>query len=158
MSRFSRVMAAGLVVAALLAACSSSAKPKTVSNQPLSKAEYIKQSDAICSRYDDRIHSVVSHAGAGISFEDLKKTFNEQLIPLFRNELAELRSLKPPKADADRMDKALTAMSSGINTIIGLVGGAKTVADLAAISPTGIPRWKNEVGSYGMHVCGSAQK
>ncbi len=46
-------------------------------------------------------------------------------------------------------------MNSGINTIIGRVGSAGSIADLNAIDPKGITAWKIDIGKYGMHVCGS---
>ena len=47
MGRFSRVIVVTGIIASLLGACGSSAKPKSDSGKPLSKAEYIKQSDSI---------------------------------------------------------------------------------------------------------------
>jgi len=158
MARFSRVIVVATVVAALATACSSSAKPKTDNGRPLSKAEYIKESDAICGQYRDRIGSVVSAAGGGLSVTEAKDIYNKKLIPLFEAELQELRALRPPKADATLLNNALLAMSSAINTIQGRVGGAHSIADLNSINPTGIPRWKSAVAKYGMHVCGSLQK
>jgi hypothetical protein len=158
MGRFSRVIVVTAIIAALLAACGSSAKPKSDNGKPLSKAEYIQRSDSICSSYNSRINSVVGAAGPGLTVSAYKDIFNEKLIPLFRSEHAELRALVPPKADAALIDKALLGMASGINTIEGRVGGAETIADLRAINPKGIARWKYAVGNYGMHVCGSAQK
>ena len=158
MGRFSRVIVVAGVVAALLGACSSSSKPAPVSDKPLSKAEYIKQSDAICSSYRDRIHAVVASAGGGLSLSQAKKVFNDTLIPLFVNELNELRALRPPPKDVVVLSNALHGMASGINTIAGRVGGAKSIADLNSINPKGIGRWKYAVGKYGMHVCGNAQK
>jgi len=158
MRRFSRVIVVTGVVAALLGACGSSSKPKVDSGKPLSKAEYIKQSDAICSRYRDRIRAVVASAGSGLSVSQAKKVFTDTLIPLFVSELEELRALRPPPADAVVLVNALHGMASGINTIAGRVGGAKSIADLNSINPKGIGRWKYAVGKYGMHVCGTAQK
>ena len=158
MGRFSRVIVVTVVIASFLAACSSSAKPKSDSGKPLSKADYIKRSDSICGSYRDRIDSVVGAVGGGLSVSEAKKTFNEKLIPLFLAELAELRALRPPKADAALLDTALLGMSSGINTIQGRVGGANAIAELNAINPKGIARWKFAVGKYGMHICGSVKK
>jgi hypothetical protein len=158
MGRFSRVIVVTAVVASLAAACSSSAKPKTDNGKPLSKAEYIRQSDAICSSYRDRIGAVVGAAGGGLSVTEAKDIYNTKLIPLFEAELHELRLLRPPKADAALLNNALLAMSSAINTIQGRVGGAHSIADLNAINPTGIARWKTAAAKYGMHACGTLQK
>ncbi len=152
MVKFSRaVIATGLIVS-LAAACSSSSK--TDSTKPLSKAEYIKQSDSICRTYNERINSVVGSAGSGLTLEDAKKIFTDKLIPLFRSEHAELSALRPPKADAAVLDQALVRLSSGINTIVGRVGGAESIEQLNAIKPTGLGDWRVAAGKYGMSVCG----
>ncbi len=155
MGRFSRAVVAIGVSAALLVACSSSGKSHVDVNKVLTKAEYIKESDRICADYKGRIDAVVGNAGNGLSVEQYKKIFNDTLIPLFQAEHRELVGLKPPKADAKTLADALLAMNSGINTIIGRVGGAVTIEDLRSINPKGIARWKFKVGKYGMHVCGS---
>jgi hypothetical protein len=154
MGKFSRaVVATGLIVI-LAAACGSSSKPKTDSTKPLTKAEYIEQSDSICRTYNERINSVVGSAGSGLTLEDYKKIFNDKLIPLFRAEHDELRALRPPKEDAAVLDRALVRMASGINTIVGRVDSAESIEQLKAIKPTGIGDWRLAAGKYGMKVCG----
>jgi hypothetical protein len=152
MVKFSRVVIATGLIVSLAAACSSSSKPKT--DKPLSKAEYIKQSDSICRTYGERINSVVGSAGSGLTLGESKKIFTDKLIPLFRSEHAELDALPPPKKDAAVLDHALIRMSSGINTIVGLVDGAESIEQLNAIKPTGIGDWRLAAGRYGMTVCG----
>jgi hypothetical protein len=153
MSRFSRAIVVIAVVAFLPAACSSSSKPKVDSNKPLTKAEYIKRADAICRSHNSRISSVVNRAGSDLTLAEAKATWNEKLIPLFREEFTELRSLRAPKADATLLDQATLALSSGINTVAGLVGSAKSKADLDAMKPTGFGRWAQAATAYGMHDC-----
>ena len=153
MGRFSRVVVAAGLIVMLAAACGSSSKPKTT-GKPLSKAEYIKQSDSICRTYNERINSVVGSAGSGLTLEDAKKIFTDKLIPLFRSEHDELSALRPPKADAAVLEHALLRLSSGINTIVGRVGGAESIEQLNAIKPTGLGDWRVAAGKYGMTVCG----
>jgi hypothetical protein len=155
MVRFSRAIVMVSVAAALLGACSSSSKPQIDTSKTLTKAEYIKASDDICATYRDRIDAVVAGAGNGLTLSEAKDTFNKKLIPLFQAEHAELIALKPPTKDANNLKNALLSMNGGINTIIGRVGGAASIADLNAIHPRGTAVWKITVGNYGMHVCGS---
>jgi hypothetical protein len=154
MSRFTRGIVVIGVTALMLTGCSSSSKPKTDSTKPLTKAEYIKQSDSICRTYGERINSVVGSAGGGLSLGEAKKIFTDKLIPLFRSEHDELSALRPPKKDAAVLEAALVRMSSGINTIIGRVDGAENISQLNAIRPTGIGDWRLAAGKYGMTVCG----
>jgi hypothetical protein len=154
MGRFSRAVVAIGVAAVLLAACGSSSKGIDTS-KTLTKADYIKASDDICSTYQHRYDGIVSAAGAGLSVAQAKDTFTQKLIPLFQAEHRELLALKPPKKDAARLKAALVEMNSGINTIIGRVGGAASIADLNAIDPRGLAAWKIDVGKYGIHGCGT---
>jgi hypothetical protein len=120
----------------------------------LTKAQYIKAADRICDSYGKRITSIVNAAGSSMTLERARKTFQEKLIPLFRGQLAELRQLKPPRADFPKLyTDFLLALSSGINTIDGRVAGAKSLSDLNAINPTGLERAKRAAAAYGMKVC-----
>jgi hypothetical protein len=155
MGRFSRAFVAIAVAAALLVSCSSSGKSPVASNVPLTKDEYIKQSDAICNTYRNRINNVVASAGQGLSLSAARAVLIQRLIPLFQAEHQELLQLRPPKADAARLAATLRAMNGGINTIVGRVNSATSIDELNAINPRGIRAWKTESGLYGMHICGS---
>jgi hypothetical protein len=153
MGRISRLIVAGCVVASLLGACSSSGK--VTGNKVLSKSDYISHADAICRSYAAKIDSVFSAAAAGptLTVEQLKQVFNEKQIPLFRGELADLRTLRPPRADRARISAMLVNLSQAINTIVGEVGGATSVAELNAIHPSGLARFKLATKDYGMKAC-----
>lgn len=155
MFRFSRAVVAIAVAIAFLAACSSSDKPRVASNKRLTKAAYIKASDAICDRYSEQINGVVRSAGSGLTLAEAKDTFTSRLIPLFQAEYKELVLLRAPEADAFILRASLTAMNSGISTIIGRVDSATSIADLNAIKPTGLTAWKQEAKKYGMQKCGT---
>ena len=158
MGRFSRAFVAVGVAAALLVSCSSSGKGRVDSNVPLTKAEYIKESDAVCNTYRNKINSVVSSSGTNLSLAAAKAVLTQRLIPLFQEEHKQLVRLRAPKADAARLAGALLAMNGGINTIIGRVNSATSTQELDALNPRGIRAWKTEVGNYGMHICGSKPK
>jgi hypothetical protein len=153
MGRIARLIVAGCVVASLLGACSSTSSGKGTRNKILSKSEYIDQADAICKSYGSRIDGVVSHAGNGLTLEQAQQIWNEKLIPLFRGQLADLRRLRPPRADQARIDKFLLDMSQAINTFAAKVSTANSVSEINAIHPTGLARFKKAAVAYGMKVC-----
>jgi hypothetical protein len=155
MGRCSRAIVAAGVVAVLLVGCSSSSKPKVDTNKVLTKAEYIRAADDICKTYRERINGVVSSESTGPSLQEAKDVLNQKLIPLFQAERKALLELKPPAKDAANLEAALTAMNSGINTIIGRVGSATSTDELDAINPRGLSAWKGEFGTYGALECGS---
>ena len=155
MRRISRLIVTGCLVASLLGACSSNGSTgKVTGNKVLSKSDYIAHADAVCRSYGGRIDSIISGAGSGLTVDQQKQIFRDKLIPLFREQLAALSNLRPPKADKARIDEFLINMSQAINTIVAGVNAAKSVDDLRAIKPSGLARFKQEAAAYGMKVCG----
>jgi hypothetical protein len=146
--------AAVLFAVSLLVACGGS-KSSIDTSKVLTKAQYIEASDAICNTFINRINGIVSSAGNDLSLEAAKSVLTQRLIPLFQDEHKALLRLIPPKRDTAQLQAALSAMNSGINTIIAKVSSAKTKEELDALNPRDIAAWKTEVGNYGMHICGS---
>ena len=157
MGGISRLIVAVCVVAVLVGACSSNGAGKVTANKVLSKSEYIAHADAICRSYRGRLNGVVGGAGSGLTVEQARKIFNEKLIPLFRSQLAALRTLRPPRADQARTDQFLTDMAQAINTIVVQVIAAKSMAELNAIHPSGLARFKKAAEAYGMKICWCAR-
>ena len=154
MGRISRLIVAALLAALLVGACSSKSAPKVDPNLPLTKAAYIKAADATCKTYGDQISGIVGASGGGLTVVESKKVFDTKLIPLFRAELAALRTLKPPKADAHALqNNFLLNLSQGINSIAGDVEKATTIEELDAIAPQGLVNAKAAAKSYGMKTC-----
>lgn len=77
--------------------------------KPLSKAEYIKQGDAICKKSGDQIDKEVKESGLAEGGEPSEKeitTFAEEtLTPALEGQVADLRDLPTPKGDEDTLDK-----------------------------------------------------
>ena len=70
----------------------------------LSKAEYTKQADAICAKYDEQLESVERELGRADSPEDAAQAIDRG-IPIVKEGVAELRKLEPPEeleGDVDR--------------------------------------------------------
>jgi len=61
--------------------------------------------------------------------------------------------LRPPRADRALIASMLVNLSQAINTIVGKVGGATSIAELDAIHPSGLARFKTATKNYGMKAC-----
>ncbi|CAN5542062.1 hypothetical protein BH20ACT19_BH20ACT19_12990 [soil metagenome] len=78
--------------------------------EPLSKAEYIKQGDAICEKFGDMIDKEAEEAFADLGpdeepSEEQLTTFVEDIAkPNVEDQLSELRDLPAPEADEDELN------------------------------------------------------
>jgi hypothetical protein len=146
MSRtFVAICTIGVSVLAL-AACGSS-------GGRLSKADYAKQADAICTRYTTTVKALVPAR----TLPDLAKFLDKQ-IPLAQKALDDERKLKPPKSEQAIAGEWLAESEKTLNAIKQLAtvarkndkAGAKTT--LAAATKSSVA--SNELaGRLGMVAC-----
>jgi hypothetical protein len=71
-------------------------------NDRLSQEEFQKQANAICQKYNDKLAALGSP-----SSPDEVSGFVDQVIPLLRQGISELRALKPPTEAEDDYDRFL---------------------------------------------------
>jgi hypothetical protein len=141
-------MVVALVVA--LGACGGS------SYKGLSKADFVKQAEAICKAADTKSSTVTDSLQANPSVAQLKSVFTSQLIPILQSEIDDLRALKPPEADRDEIDKMLDNLSEGADQAKAEVQAAKTQADFGKITqPAGMKTASAQAKAYGLPTCGS---
>src|SRR5947209_19847676 len=95
----------------LASACSSPYKG-------LSKADYVKQANATCKSYDTKVTNAVSASGlTEKSSQDQQVTLLEtKVVPLLRQQVADLRKLKPPKADRKQVKAIVDGMATGTDS------------------------------------------
>lgn len=87
------------------------------SYQGLPKPTYIAFADAICKKYAD-LRSAVGNQLNGIKNEQqLASELRAKVIPLRRQELAELRKLKPPREDKKQVDSVWNLIEKETNTV-----------------------------------------
>src|SRR3954468_5971053 len=91
-----------MALAVALAACGSSGGSKA-----LSKDEFVKQADAICKAGEAKIAKVTAGLTKSPSLAQIKTAYVDDLVPLFQDEVDELRALAPPAADKDEINQML---------------------------------------------------
>lgn len=89
--------------------------------EPLSRAEYIKQADAICQKFTDRQEKL----GEPKSVKDIER-LADGTKPLVEEQLKELRGLEAPDAIADDAEAAYDLLERQLPKIDELVAAAKT--------------------------------
>jgi hypothetical protein len=115
-----RSILAGTAVIALAAGCGGGGKR-------LSRAEFSKQADAICSRYNAKIRAL----GQPGSIRALPR-YVDRALPIARKGTEELRRLKPPKDEEKTANEWLDQNDSAVGALERLRDAARH-ADRAGI-------------------------
>jgi hypothetical protein len=131
-----------------LAACGSSGPSQ-------SKADFVRQADAVCKTDNAQLAALISHVGSHPTLSEVRGIYTSTVIPLFRKELRSLQALKPPAADRATVEKLLGDLSSGVDQLEAGVRDAKTLAGLESIATPGLKRAGDDARAYGMKVCGT---
>jgi len=143
-------MLAGALALAAIAGCGGSD-----SEESLSKAQYIKQGDAICQEaYDEYQSEYDAYAkehgikkGAFPSRKQLYEVMEEFYIPSREARLAGLQELNPPSADEDEVEAILAATEDGLEK------ANKNAQLLFGETPYPFEKANDLSTAYGFEVC-----
>lgn len=105
-----------LLLSSLAAGCGTEEEPAAAPEAPpLTKAQLIKQGDAICragaARGNRAANRQLDESSTRV---DIRRFVVATAIPELERQLGELRALVPPRADAPRIDAMLDALEEGI--------------------------------------------
>jgi hypothetical protein len=99
MRRYGRVAALLIALVSLFAAgCGGGDDDKA-----LSKAEYLKQGNAICKKGNDAIDAAGQALGESPTKAQITAFATDTLIPSVSTQIKDLRALDPPEEDADTL-------------------------------------------------------
>jgi hypothetical protein len=104
--------------ALLLGACSSSGSSKAASTTTVAavtKADFVAKANAICTDYNSRIAQAAGNVSATTPQDQQVTLLQTKIIPLIRQEVADLRKLTPPAADSQQVAAIFDAVSSGLD-------------------------------------------
>ena len=119
-----------------------------------SKADYIKEADAICARSDNDTQEIFDAAFADPSDpqpEEAQEAIKAAL-PVVKKDLAELRALEEPKDDKDEVEAIWVAIDEGIATLDE--ASADPATSLTALTSEPFAPGERLAGDYGMDACG----
>ena len=114
---------AALAAASLLAACGDDDDDGGGGEQALSKAEYIKQGDAICAEGDREIEQGAEEAfgdleqGEQPSPQAIGEFGQETVLPSLQEQIDQLRELPAPEGDEDEVNAIYDAADEGIREL-----------------------------------------
>ena len=147
MRRTSKLITSACIAALVLAACGSDYKG-------LSKAEFVKQADAICVKHQAATEKIAKAVGENPTIAQVKDVYADRLIPAFEDQVDELRALKPPEADREAISKMLDDLSAGIDEAGASIAAMKSVQDLEAFEePAGFKSANAAAKAYGLQKC-----
>ena len=109
------------MAAAVAPACSDGGgEASSSTGPPLSRAEFTSRASDVCRSYRDRIRALKTPS-------DLQGLADagEKAVTLQKDELAELRRLRPPAAESADVDKMLDAVGRGIDKADALIAAAR---------------------------------
>jgi hypothetical protein len=142
----------GLSIAALLAASLAAAGCGSSSDDDApTKAQFIKQADAICKKAHDRFGKAFQQdfgSNPQPSQAQLNKFAESTLAPGVQGEIDDIRDLESPSADQDQVDAILDAEQKGVD---------KIKANPAILSPSvkedPLSKGQHLAKDYGMKEC-----
>ena len=150
------LLAGALAIALGAAGCGSSDDSSSESTTSLTKVEFVKEGNAICTKGNTKINSEFEAFSKDRNLSETKapskavqeEAAEEILIPLISSQVEELRALGTPEGDEGEVDEILTgaeeAIEEGEEDPISLIGGSS-------------PKFKevNKLArEYGLTVCG----
>jgi hypothetical protein len=156
LNRFLALVAAVAAVALVVAGCGDSDDSTTDSGASLTKAEFVKQGNAVCAKGNKEIEEGFEEFSEEKNLrqnkEPSKAVLTEAsetiLIPAVSSQIDELRALGTPEGDEGEVDQLLT------NAEEVLEEGEEDPVSLTEEGSGGFTDVNKEARAYGLTVCG----
>jgi nitrous oxide reductase accessory protein NosL len=97
-----------------LAGCGDSEPKAAAEPSALTKAEFIKQADAICAASEARLDKLGDEISENTSMEEIQTFLEKQVVPELSSTVEKVHALEPPKADAEQVDEMLDALEAEV--------------------------------------------
>lgn len=141
--------AVGLIVGAIVL-CALVATGCGGGGGTLTKAEFVKQGNAICKQEEDRRSKIVAEMSKSFNSKGDVAAQQEQLlmkvIPTYEESAARLDGLGAPEADAKKVEEIITAME-------GAAARAKANPQTAITSSLPFKKADQLASAYGLKSC-----
>lgn len=116
-------LAALVVLAATVAGCGGGDDSDT-SGDSLTKAEFIKQGDAICEKANEQSEAEAEKFAKENDFklerptkEQLEEAVSEILVPNFKRQVADLKALGVPEGDEEQVEEMISSLETAADEI-----------------------------------------
>lgn len=142
-----------LAVTAVAAGCGGD------DDEGLSKADYVKQGNAICKEFEGKVGKDAETAFAGLESEndltaDAAREFFDAALPKFDAAVEELDALEPPKDDEDAVQAMIDAGKSDSKKIEDAKDDDKAITGFV-LNESATPEFDQKVEAYGLAECGT---
>jgi hypothetical protein len=83
------------------------------------KQEFIKQADEICTEGSQELTTALSEelGTEQPSDEEIEQFVSDSVVPVLREQFAELRALTPPEGDEEEVDRVFTAAEDAVDEL-----------------------------------------
>jgi hypothetical protein len=139
--------------------------------EPLSKAEFVEQADAICQTTNDQAEPVFDAAFADIDDPDDPATQDlmidtfaqamDELMPLYEQQLDDLAALDAPTEDKELIETLLADFDDALSEYSDVIDAALAGDEQARTSLLGdvdpFSDVNRQAREYGMTVCGAEE-
>jgi len=134
-----------LALALVAAGCGSSSSDST--SDALTKADFIKQADAICTKGNKDITAAAAKLGNSPSEPQIEEFASSTIVPGIQDELDQIRELTPPAGDESKVNDFLDAADEATNKV-------KDDPSLINASANPFADANKKAVAYGLKVCG----
>lgn len=112
--------AAALAISFGVVACGSSDDSgDSSSDETLTKTELIAQADELCSKFDQEVLDSLNESGLNnqSSRADVAAYVSDTIVPLYRDQIEELRALTPPEEDAEAYNNIVDTLETELDAV-----------------------------------------
>jgi len=132
-----------------LAACGSS-DDSSDNGDVLTNAELVSKADAICTKYSDKLSKIQKDSGlnAQSTAADVTAFISDDIVPLYKDQIDELRTLQPNDDDADSYNAVIDTLESELKVVEDDPEGSLKSQDPFAEA-------SKKAKDFGLESCGS---
>lgn len=130
-----------------LAACGSD---DSGDDSTLSNSELIAQTDEICTTFNERLDTLTDEAALDDSSSEADVTafISDEIVPLYQEQIDEIRALNPNEDDADAFNDLIDTLDSELQVVEDDPAAAIKMSDPFVES-------SKKAQEFGLEVCGS---
>ena len=141
------VATVAVVLSLGLAACGSD---DSSSDEALSNADLIAQADAICTDYDEQLNVLQEESGLSSDSpkEDVVAYVSDDIVPLYQDQVEELKNLEPNEEDADAYNDIVDTLETELQAV-------EDDPEAAVDSENPFAGATEKAAAFGLEVCGS---
>lgn len=133
-----------------LAACGSSDDSGDSGDSTLSNSELIAQADQVCADYNKKLTKIQENSDLteDSSKEDIASFISDDIVPLYKDQIAALRELNPNEDDAEDFNDIVDTLDSELKVVEDDPEGSIDESDPFAGAT-------DKAKEFGLKVCGS---